>query len=286
MTEDAPKFQDASNATLSANEESSNLPFAPTTGSEGEDDELEPFERPAALAHFRTLLAFVDQYLGKQIRLYERLRGGQEPHVAYENLWMLFDANDTICCPLREAATGKYNNVDGDDHEPVRRHTPQAYRVVATSGGLPLMSTIAPKFRQKESSDAPKMSAQSGSQGDNVIQQTLAIANLLTQSVQLSRRMRDSYSDLHVYCFYIDFDGVNYGIVPEVFVLKPFEREMEIRNLLVHPVKLDARNASLQDRGKLFLDATNVSHLQYDGLTVGPNKEEVSVALPPSILSS
>ncbi|KAI0381928.1 hypothetical protein F5Y04DRAFT_270592 [Hypomontagnella monticulosa] len=249
------------------------LPFPPTDISGA--DSIPAFERPTALPHFQVFLDFVDEYLGDQIELYERLRDGKEQHVSFENLWMLFDVNDTIICPLREAGAELFDNMDGYDHSPIRRYNPQAYRVVATSGGMPLVRTMAPAFQLKGGSNpaAPPLSnpplAPGPETGDQVIPDMVLQPNII------SRKVRDSYTELRVYCYYVDFNGVEYGTVREVFIFKPFEREMEIRNLHVCPSRYMPDN-QLHDRGKTFLNATSVSHMQYEGLTAGTSREEIN----------
>lgn len=264
--------------TTTNREESDVLPYAPANN--GEHDGIQAFDRPAALPHFQTFLAFVDEYLGKEIQLYERLREGKEQHVAFQNLWMLFDVNDTIYSPLHEARAEEYTNIEGADHTPIRRHTPQAYRVLATTGGMPFSRTMAPTFRRKEtdafiapasfSSSLIEAGAQAGARAE-----VNSIANMLTPTAHNSREIRNGYTELNVFCFYVDFNGVEYGTVREVFVFKPYEQEMEIRSLQAYPTRYILHD-QLHDRGKSFLDATRISHLQYKGLTVGPNREEVS----------
>ncbi|KAI0193584.1 hypothetical protein EV127DRAFT_360831 [Xylaria flabelliformis] len=112
------------------------------------------FDKPAALPHFQSFVAFVDKYLGKQINLYNRLREAKEERVAFENLWMLFESMDTIYCPLREVGQDEKINLFDDTgnrpkHKPIRRHTPQAYRVVTASWGTPRQSFFASSKTRK-----------------------------------------------------------------------------------------------------------------------------------------
>lgn len=257
-------------------EDSSSLPFSPAKSDR--DDSVDSFDRPTALPHFQTFLRFVDKYLGKQIQLYDRLREGTEERVSFENLWMLFDSKDTIYCPLREAGQEEYSNVESSDHRPVRRHTPQAYRVVATAGGIPFARTMAPTSGMngvdgsltRVSLTSPFMEADSKTEVN-------AIANIFTQAqvATISRKVRNSYSEFYVYCFYVDFNGIEYGTVREVFVFKPYEREMDIRTLQAYPSRSVTNNMFL-NRGQSFIDATKVCHMQYEGLTTGPNREDIN----------
>ncbi|KAK3331865.1 hypothetical protein B0T19DRAFT_354221 [Cercophora scortea] len=186
---------EAADSDVQGETDSDVLPFA-SAENNSDDDDVQPFDRPTALPHFQAFLAFIDKYLGKEIHLYERLREGKESHIAFENLWMLFDANETIYCPYREAGTDVYNNIEGRDHTPIRRHTPQAYRVVATSGGMPLARTMAPSSKRKEREDSTIGPVSFG--GSLLGAGTKAIAEILTQTATISRKIRNNYTELNL----------------------------------------------------------------------------------------
>ena len=249
-------------------EKSSPIPFSSTK--KDQDDGVDSFDRPTALPHFKILWGFVNKYLGKQIQLYNRLRNGKEERVAFENLWMLFDSKDTIYCPLRRAGLDIYSTVGSLEHRAVGRHTPQAYRVVATAGGLSFARIMTPTSGLNEDSN-PSIGAEINNEVNN-------IANVITQAqaATISRKARDSYSDFYVYCFFVDFNGIEYGMVREVFYFKPYERDIDIRTLQAYPAQFSTQNDMFLNRGKSFIDATNVSHMQYEGPTAGPNREDVS----------
>jgi len=251
------------------------LPFPPNSTSGGDD--LPAYDKPAALPQFQTFLAFVDEYFDEQIKLYKRLRKGTAQYIAFEHLWMLFDCNDTIYCPVRDVGVQQiYRTVEGYGHTTTRKYTPQAYRVVATSGGMPYARFLAPTFRGMGTDGTATVPfGNSFTEDDAKAEVKEAIADILTQTTQISRRIRNNYTEFHLYCFYVGFNGIQYGIVRDVFVFKPYEGEMEIRNLEAYPVAYVLHD-QLHERGRKFLDATKVSHLQYEGLTVGPNREEVS----------
>ncbi|KAI1121218.1 hypothetical protein F5Y10DRAFT_288721 [Nemania abortiva] len=266
------------------NEGSNMLPFAPSGGDE--DDSIKAFDKPNALPHFKCLVEFIDQYLGKEIQIFNKLRkktGDAEPkeeRVLFENLWMLFDSGDTIYCPFREVGKGeRFDNDDGGEHTPVRRHTPQAYRVVATAGGTLLDESAAFTNRSSVLSTSVAQTAM-------ILQDlpvtapenkfTVPLSNVWGLPVApVSRKIRDSYNALEVYCFHIDFDGLKYGIVRDVFVFRPYEGEMDIRSLQAYPIQY-ATNNTLLDRGRTFLQLTRISHKQYEGMTAGRSREEIN----------
>lgn len=239
---------------------------------------LAEYDQPEALPHFRFFLDFVTKYLGEEIALYDRLRHGKEQQIAFEDLWMLFDQGGTIYCPLRPSTVEEYPRIGSDQpHVPVTRYTPQAYRVVATDGGMHHRSTMMMRPNKSgganDGLDSTSLRATVADAGDTAGETT--VTELMTQGANLSRKIRGTYGNFVVYCFYVDFDGQRYGKIQDVFVFKPYERKMDIRGLQVYPL-VYASAGDLQTRGREFLKATQVSHLQYEGLTVGPLREDVS----------
>lgn len=263
-------------------------------------EEEEFFDSASALPHFRHLIRFIDQYLGKKVGLFENLQAGRAEQVVYEDLWMLFDTGDTIYCPLRQGGMRISNTDEDDDHTTKRRYVPQAYRVVATVGGAPLQQTLAPRNTT---------AGYDNSSEDALIRLFTNRANMSAglemqpTSLNLPRAqsMREKYSALHVICMYIDFNGVKYGAETEIFVFKPFDGKMDIQSLEAFPLQYlrtgratesssvvnigqssdpaprDTGYADdLVERGRKFIDVTAVSrHMSHTGLTVGESKEEV-----------
>ncbi|KAF2096574.1 P-loop containing nucleoside triphosphate hydrolase protein [Rhizodiscina lignyota] len=204
--------------------------------------------------------------------VFEKLRTGREDKVTFEDLWMLFNSGDTIYSPFQEGGHTLEDN--GDTHTTNRRDVPQAYRVLTAQGGIPLTKTIAPRTKRQN------LSLQVDPLGKR-------------NDINTSLRMKDKYSTFYVYCFYIDFDGGNYGTVPEIFEFKPYEGEVDIRSLDAYPLHHSYRTDTtitdaelgiqlqdmLVDRGKKFIDLTAVSHMTYEGLTVGERREEINSAV-------
>lgn len=252
------------------------------------DHDFKSFDRSTALPHFQIFVAFIEKYFNKQIQIFDRLRGGLEEQVAFENLWMLFDAKDTIYCPLREVTQGPYHNFEGKQHEMVQRHTAQAYRVVAVTEGMLSSKMRAQDSKLKDIGILPLRPPRPlpfVEQDEHVKFDPLAGIYRQTQAVPTSSRLKNSYSELLVYCFYVDFNGTEYGMVRDVFIFRPYEREMNIRALQAYPIRY-ATHDLLQNRGRTFLEMTRVSHMQYEGLTVGENREDVSLARSFFCLSS
>ncbi|KAM7204873.1 hypothetical protein V8F33_001462 [Rhypophila sp. PSN 637] len=242
------------------------IPFLQDDGK----DSLSPsYDRSWAIPHFRVLLEFVDKYLGKQIELFDRIRSGQEHSLAFKDLWMLFDTQDIVFSPVRDTEQKSFKNpLEDSDHKQVKRYASQAYQVVATTGGLPFTSAVR-NTTQMETSEEKPQKAEDGAEGSGP---------------KSSKGIRASYTDLIIYCFSLDFNGVEFGAVREVFVFKPYELKMDVRTLQVIPIRQVTSLAHLSgrahdllvERGRHFANATKVSHLQYEGLTAGSTREDIN----------
>lgn len=209
----------------------------------------ESFETAEAYQHFKLLVDFIDQYLAKPLDKLKAYRDRRVSQVAFEDLWMLYDSGETICCHSRRGGASVV--VDEDEtHETISRDTPQAYRVVAVMGGIRL------EFQSPETSG-----------GDSRPQKGEAL------------RARDLYSPLMIDCYYLDCDGSRYDCVSEKFHIKPFDGEVDVTSLEAFPVGFDQKLKPdyFENRGLTFLSLSfGFAHRQYEALTVGTNSEEVN----------
>ena len=73
-------------------------------------------------------------------------------------------------------------------------------------------------------------------------------------------------------CFYIDFDGTNFGPLPQRFMLEEYDGEVPINSLKVFPIRFDddpkKTEKSLVRRGRKFVKLANVDHKYYSGRTL------------------
>lgn len=83
-------------------------------------------------------------------------------------------------------------------------------------------------------------------------------------------------------CFYIDFDGTQYGPVNKTFQIRKFEGEKHITSLLVFPLVYDVNEVTIRnkliERGEKFTKLSNpkkAKHMQYKGLTLDQHQEQV-----------
>lgn len=102
---------------------------------------------------------------------------------------------------------------------------------------------------------------------------------------------RETFSRLNVIVFYIDFDGIEYGIAQEIFAFKPYEGVMDIRTLQAYPTQFSTPKQSpvattispevdkYLVRGNKFIDYTSFSHLSFDGLAAEKSRQEINSAV-------
>ncbi|SPO05931.1 uncharacterized protein DNG_08620 [Cephalotrichum gorgonifer] len=286
------------------------LPFPET--SENEEKRPEAYETEEALRHFRVLLDFVDKWLYKKVRLFSRLKQGLEEKIAFEDLWMLFDAGDTIYSAyleggdsgitttkegqpitseqryysLREQRYGA--NRDEVPHVTTARYVPQVFRVLGTTGGVPLKKTLSPRQHNpdkdiSEDSLLRQFLVKGFQKGDGLLERQDEIPSY--------QRNTNNFLPLKVVCFNIDFNGIKYGTVKEIITFKPHDGLVDIRSLEAFPLHylrgqpgrvldegdggLGGDRDPLLERGKRFIDVTVVSHLSYEGLSIGRSREEL-----------
>ncbi|KAJ5836217.1 hypothetical protein N7447_002243 [Penicillium robsamsonii] len=85
-----------------------------------------------------------------------------------------------------------------------------------------------------------------------------------------------------VECFYVDFDGAQYGPVNCTFQIRKYEGERDMTALPVYPLQFDPDHESIREamviRGENFAVLSNpqkTAHKQYRGLTLDKHPEQV-----------
>ncbi|KAK7720856.1 hypothetical protein SLS63_009639 [Diaporthe eres] len=70
------------------------------------------------------------------------------------------------------------------------------------------------------------------------------------------QRAQDKFSSLHVLCMYVDFDGIRYGTLMEIFIFEPFDGDIHIKSLEAYPLKyfVGPGSSNLVQRVQLNLD--------------------------------
>lgn len=186
-------------------------------------DEQENFDTREALAHFRLLVEFVDKFLARQVLLRQQLKRGLEDKMAFEDLWMLFDAGANIYCPFHEGGILYGGHIpprpsqrEMDTHMTKAQHVPQIFRVLGTTGGLPLQGAFSPRgsIRNKSHgtvngsafSKAFLRNLTAATEPQNRSNDPSTIANLVEEL--LRGTTLETFSRLNVVVFHIDFNGI------------------------------------------------------------------------------
>lgn len=232
-----------------------------------------PHEFRGAIKHFRTLIKFMNKYLSPSIQTYNDLRAGRLPKVSFENLWMLFGTNETIySTKQRGSKTWVWSNQNESYMSNQPSDLPYAYKIAAAFGGVPLM--------KKSDSDmwvtvfAKTAPFVDGHEGDADLRVELA------KSTSADLGVKESYSNLNILCYRLDFDGQEFGTIPGTFIIKPFEGLVNIVNLEVYPLSLRKTAGppaqDLKERGLAFINMLHYAHRHYEGLTIGHKRDEVS----------
>ena len=84
-------------------------------------------------------------------------------------------------------------------------------------------------------------------------------------------------------CFYIDYDGQQFGPVKVTFQIPKFEGTRDIQSLSLMPLDCDAEKSQtyqrLLDRGKRFTElamSKTPAHKRYEGLSLGRTQKQVN----------
>lgn len=215
-------------------------------------------------------MAFLDKYLGNEISLYKGYSTGRLRlrEIAFENLWMLFDTGELIYCHSQKRDGTLPTVYNGENRKngsvPLEVHTPQAYRVLATSGGIPAT---------KENRRAGRTSLEQS------IYDQMADTEDKSGSVAVSSK-RDRYTPFYIDCYFVHFDGSRFSPGQNWLEFKPFEGMVKVQSLLAYPMHYRSSELSkaldLHERGRQFLDLSVVDHRHYDGVTLSGDKEDIN----------
>ncbi|KAH6986498.1 hypothetical protein BKA56DRAFT_480126 [Ilyonectria sp. MPI-CAGE-AT-0026] len=84
------------------------------------------------------------------------------------------------------------------------------------------------------------------------------------------RPFQRTVSDLVIDCFYLDFDGKEFGPMPHTISIRPYDDLLPVSNLQVYPLIYEEEpiKTSLIARGKKFEELAHVSHRRYKGLSL------------------
>ena len=179
----------------------------------------------------RCLVEFMDQDMQDIFDVQRKVADGSLQSIAFQHLWLLYKPGDMLFCGVSQR---------------------RAYRVLHVTGGRAILDVgDQPSSEAHPTSQQPRSWEQHEDQG-------------LTHP-------HSRYTPFVIDCFYIDFDGENFGPVPRRFIIQEYEGEQPINSLHAFPSKFDPNcnevEKMLLKRGKKFFKLAGVSHKKYTGLS-------------------
>ncbi|KAI0017487.1 hypothetical protein F4780DRAFT_587807 [Xylariomycetidae sp. FL0641] len=222
-----------------------------------------------AISHFREMIRFLEEYARPQVDAHDAIQETRCSKISFQNLWMLFNSDDTLYCPSRVA--GQFisfrEGPNTKSFTSIASYTPQAYQVVAIHGG-------GPSTNYKYHNNCLW----------NLVFSTLNRPQVNRRPSDPSSRgpatIRGSLSPLVVHCVSVTTDGEMFYPREDFFVFKPFEGEFDITSLEAYPLQFhpgsEERRQYLVDRGRKLVGMMSISHLRYEGPTAHEDKEEVA----------
>ena len=194
----------------------------------------------------RCLVQFMDEDMKDLFSVRKQIANGTLKKVSFEYLWLLYKPGDVV--------------FSGSSQR-------RAYRVLHVTGGRAILDI---GDQHATNNRTVSQSVRSWEQHEDL---TVTYVHPKNTSFVID-------------CYYIDFDGENFGPVPRKFAIQEYEGEQEIDTLQPFPAKFDKNHHETEKmlikRGKCFVKLTRVSHKKYTGLSarepsVSDSQEDVSI---------
>ncbi|RMY70995.1 hypothetical protein D0863_05427 [Hortaea werneckii] len=196
-----------------------------------------------SLKLLQCLMGFVDNEMRDILAVRKQIAGGTLEDISFEYLLHLFKPGDLVLA---------------EPHLPGEER--RAYRVLYVTGGRSLFETSEERRQRlkkgKEGIEAEKVPEIGGFE-------------LLTDDMvsQGSQGRATKMTPLVIDCFYMDYDGKNYGPRPQRFIIPEFGGRKKIVDLDVYPARFDpaceAIRGELLKRGREFVSCVNRPHKEY-----------------------
>lgn len=178
----------------------------------------------------RCLVDFMDFEMSDLFATKRQIAGRTLEEITFDYLWLLYTPGDIIIA---------------DPGAPSKSR--RAYRVLYITGGRPNLDRKRQRATESRGVNFNKLGPT-----DIIGPGSLGNASKTTPVV--------------IDCFYIDFDGDNYGPRPARFILPEFTGSRKISSLAAYPIDFDPEKKSLtkalQDRGQDFADCAHGAHKQ------------------------
>ena len=181
----------------------------------------------------RCLVRFMDEDMKDIFLTHKGIEDGTLKKISFDYLWLLFKPGDVV--------------LSAAEHN-------RAYIVVHVTGGRALDRVSQSTSHEKSRDVYPYITKE-------------------------QEREKEAYlakypktTPIVIDCFYIDFDGTNFGPLPQKFMLAEYEGEVPIKSLEVFPMRFDEdpqqTEKALVKRGKRLVKLARVDHKYYSGKTI------------------
>lgn len=191
------------------------------------------------------LMGFVDNEMRDILAVRKQIAGALLEEISFEYLLHLFKPGDLVFADPRLPSEER-----------------RAYRVLYVTGGRPLF----------ESSEERRQRLKKGSDGVETEEvPEIGGFELLPDDIvsQGSQGRATKMTPLVIDCFYMDYDGINYGPRPQRFVIPEFSGRKKIVDLDVYPARFDPAcetvRGKLLKRGRHFVECLKRPHKEYHG---------------------
>ncbi|KAI7195342.1 hypothetical protein KC316_g1291 [Hortaea werneckii] len=198
-----------------------------------------------SLKLLQCLMGFVDNEMRDILAVRKQIAGSTLEEISFEYLLHLFKPGDLVFADPRLPSEER-----------------RAYRVLYVTGGRPLF----------ESSEERRQRLKKGSDGVETEEvPEIGGFELLPDDIvsQGSQGRATKMTPLVIDCFYMDYDGINYGPPPQRFVIPEFSGRKKIVDLDVYPARFDPAcetvRGKLLKRGKHFVECLKRPHKEYHG---------------------
>ena len=152
--------------------------------------------------------------------------------IEFEDLWYLFKPGDEVYAPAPKVAAMEINHQTSPEKARRPNRYQTAWRVLYVGGGRPA----------------------------------------LTADEETKPLLEARPHDFILTCYYLDYNGREYGPICCNFVIKPFEGAIDIISLEVYPWKYAKMGPTIRERlrkeGELFQEYVDAKHLTYDGTSL------------------
>ncbi|OCK78400.1 hypothetical protein K432DRAFT_356818 [Lepidopterella palustris CBS 459.81] len=149
--------------------------------------------------------------------------------IEFQDLWYLFKPGDEVYAPAPKITTMEINHATSPEKARRLNRYQTSWRVLYVGGGR----------------------------------------RALTADEETTPLLESRPHDFTMICYYLDYNGNQFGPTCCNFVIKPFEGSIDITSLEIYPWRFAPKGVAIREKlkkdGELFREFIDTKHLQYDG---------------------